>query len=70
MNGAFLAAGLIDAVSTLICPAIDALSGVSSIYEHDGPPGSHPAAGTHLHLVGSETLDGGVVWLRHEVVRR
>jgi len=69
INGAFLAAGLIDEVSTLICPAIDGLSGVPAIFEHQGPPDSHPAEGQHLRLLASETLEGGVVWLRHEVVR-
>ncbi|MEW5421718.1 dihydrofolate reductase family protein [Amorphus sp. 3PC139-8] len=67
-NGAFLAAGLIDEVSTLICPAIDGLSGVPTIFEHQGPPDSRPAAGQHLCLTTCEALDGGVVWLRHEVV--
>lgn len=68
-NGAVLAAGLIDAVSTLICPAIDGLAGVPAIFEHQGPPGSRPAQGQHLRLQSCETLDGGVVWLRHTVVR-
>lgn len=69
VNGAFLAAGLIDEVSTLICPAIDGLAGIPAIFEHAGEPDSRPAAGQHLRLVASETLPGGVVWLRHAVVR-
>lgn len=68
-NGAFLAAGLIDATSTLICPAIDGLSGVPAIYEHAGPPDSLPCEGQHLRLLSCDTLAGGVVWLRHEIVR-
>lgn len=68
-NGAFLAAGLIDETSNLICPAIDGLAGVPAIYEHAGPPGSFPAAGQHLRLLACEPLDGGVIWLRHEIVR-
>lgn len=68
-NGAFLAAGLIDQVSTLICPAIDGLAGIPAIFEHSGPSGSFPAEGQHLRLLSCETLEGGVVWLRHEVTR-
>ena len=68
-NGAFLAAGLIDEVSTLICPASDGLAGIPSIFEHSAPPGSHPAAGQHLRLRSCEVLEGGVIWLRHDVVR-
>ena len=68
INGAFLAAGLIDQVSTLVCPTIDGLAGIPAIFEHSGKAGSLPATGQHLKLVSSETLSGGVVWLRHEVV--
>ena len=66
-NGAFLTAGLIDAFSTLIAPAIDGLSGIPSIFEAAGPSDSRPAAGQHLRLTTCEMLDGGVVWLRHAV---
>lgn len=69
INGAFLAAGLIDEVSTLVAPAIDGLAGVPSIYEHAGGAGSRPAAGQHLALLGAETREDGFVWLRHRVVR-
>ncbi|GAA0626602.1 RibD family protein [Halomonas beimenensis] len=68
-NGAFLAAGLIDALSILICPALDGLAGEPSIFDHPGPPGSRPAAGQHLRLRACETLPGGVVWLRHDIER-
>tara|TARA_B100000614_G_scaffold250572_1_gene260891 strand:+ start:131204 stop:132394 length:1191 start_codon:yes stop_codon:yes gene_type:complete len=67
-NGAFLAAGLIDRFSTLICPTVDGLAGVPSILEAAGPAQGHPAAGQHLRLTACETLDGGVVWLRHDVI--
>ncbi|RAH96772.1 5-amino-6-(5-phosphoribosylamino)uracil reductase [Acuticoccus sediminis] len=69
INGSFLAAGLIDEVSTLIAPAIDGLSGIPAIFEHDGGPDSRPAAGQHLRLISSQTLEDGVIWLRHEVRR-
>ncbi|WP_264297484.1 MULTISPECIES: dihydrofolate reductase family protein [unclassified Halomonas] len=68
-NGAFLAAGLIDALSTLICPTLDGLAGVQAIYDHLGTGKSQPASGQHLALQASETLKGGVVWLRHDVTR-
>ncbi|WP_219924711.1 dihydrofolate reductase family protein [Halomonas sp. ND22Bw] len=68
-NGAFLAAGLIDAFSTLICPALDGLAGEASIVEHAGPAGSRPAAGQRLLLAACEPLSGDVVWLRHDVER-
>lgn len=67
INGAFLAAGLIDAVSTLIAPAIDGLTGVDAIYDHAGEPDERPAAKLRLTLTSCETLDGGLVWLRHGV---
>lgn len=67
-NGAFLAAGLIDSLSTLICPTLDGLSGIPAIFDHLGAPGSQPALGQHLELQSSETLQGGVVWLRHRIL--
>lgn len=69
INGAFLAARLIDEVSTLIAPAIDGLAGVPAIFEHKGAPDSRPSQGQRLELLASETLDGGVVWLRHRILR-
>lgn len=66
-NGTYLAAGLIDAVSTLICPTLDGQAGIPAIFEHLGAPESQPAAGQHLRLRACETLDGGVIWLRHDV---
>ena len=68
-NGAFLALGLIDEISTLICPTLDGLAGIPSIFEHSGPLESLPAVGQHLRLQACEALEGGVVWLRHDVLR-
>jgi len=67
INGAFLKAGLIDEISLLICPAIDGLSGVPSVFEYLGTPGEKPAAGHALRHLGTETLEGGTVWLRYRV---
>lgn len=61
LNGTFLAKGLIDATSTLILPVIDGNSGAPAIYEQ----GTGPAQS--LELVQTETLENGVVWLRHRV---
>jgi len=67
LNGSFLAAGLIDEMSTLICPTIDGLKGVPSIYDFHGDKGDNPAARQQLSLIDCSTLEGGVVWLRHAV---
>ncbi|MPQ94834.1 dihydrofolate reductase family protein [Thioclava sp. JE_KL1] len=61
LNGTFLAKGLIDATSTLILPLIDGNSGAPAIYEQ----GTGPAQS--LELVQTETLENGIVWLRHRV---
>lgn len=67
INGAFLAAGLIDELSVLIYPGIDGLAGVPSIVEHLGEPDELPARGQSLELTGVSTLPHGVVALRYTV---
>lgn len=69
VNGAFLAAGLIDEMSTLICPTIDGLAGVPAIYAFEGQAGDLPAKGQRLELTNCTPLEGGVIWLRHVVHR-
>jgi riboflavin biosynthesis pyrimidine reductase len=66
LNGAFLKARLIDEVSLLVYPGVNGLAGSPSIFEGRG---SLPSAGQALRLLGAETLDGGVVWLRYAVER-
>ena len=66
-NGAFLKAGLIDEISLLVYPGIDGLAGVPSIFEFLGADDDRPAAGKALRHFGTETLEGGVVWLRYKV---
>lgn len=61
LNGAFLAAGLIDETSTLIHPVVDGGQGVPAIYDH---PQATPR---RLALIASESLRDGTVWLRHRV---
>jgi riboflavin biosynthesis pyrimidine reductase len=65
INGAFLAQGLIDELSLLIYPGIDGLSDAPSIFEYHGEPNARPAEGRALRYLGSETLEGGMVWLRY-----
>lgn len=65
INAAFLHAGLIDEISVLVFPGLDAVAGVQSIFE--GPETGVPGYGRPLALKAVETLEGGMVWLRYEV---
>ena len=67
INGSFLKQRLIDEFSTLIQPAVDGLAGVQSIVDYHGDENEKPGAGQALRLIGCETLEGGMVWLRHKV---
>src|SRR5262245_22328795 len=69
INGAFLKHKLIDEFSTLIHPAVDGVAGGQTIVDYHGPEGDRPGAGQSLRLIGCETLEGGMVWLRHAVER-
>jgi 5-amino-6-(5-phosphoribosylamino)uracil reductase len=70
INGHFLKGKLIDEISLLIYPGIDGLAGVSSIFEYIGQPGELPAEGQSLRHFSTETLTGGMVWLRYAVEAR
>lgn len=67
INGAFLKAGLIDQISLLIYPGIDGLAGIPSIFEYIGTPDERPAEGRTLRHLATETLSGGMVWLRYRL---
>jgi 5-amino-6-(5-phosphoribosylamino)uracil reductase len=69
INGTFLKAGLIDEISVLIYPGIDGLAGVPSIFEYVGKPDEKPADGQSLRHLATETLEGGMVWIRYVVER-
>ncbi len=69
INGAFLKHQLIDEFSTLIFPAVDGIAGTQGIVDYAGPEGDRPGAGQSLRLTHCETLEGGMVWLRHKVER-
>jgi riboflavin biosynthesis pyrimidine reductase len=67
INGSFLKAGLLDEISVLIHPAVDGLAGVETIFEYPGQADERPGAGQALRHVHTETLEGGMVWLRYRV---
>jgi 5-amino-6-(5-phosphoribosylamino)uracil reductase len=69
INGAFLKHRLIDEFSTLIYPGVDGVAGSDSIVDYTGPEGDRPGAGQTLRLTHCESLEGGMVWLRHKVER-
>jgi hypothetical protein len=53
----------------LIRPAVDGVAGSQCIVDYEGPEGDRPGAGQSLRLTHCETLEGGMVWLRHAVER-
>lgn len=66
INGAFLKAGLIDELSLLIAPGIDGRHDVAAVFDGISPEG-HKAV--QLELKSVEQREGGVLWLRYDVVR-
>lgn len=66
-NSAFMAAGLVDQVSVLVFPGLDATSGEGSLFESAVGAGPAAARGKSLLHVSTQTLDGGIVWLRYLV---
>jgi 5-amino-6-(5-phosphoribosylamino)uracil reductase len=69
LDGAFLKAGLIDEINLLVYPGIDGLAGVPSISQYVGQPDEQPAPGKSLLHMSTETLEGGMVWLRYLLER-
>lgn len=65
IDGAMLAAGLLDELSLVIYPGIDGLMTAPSIFEYLGASDEYPAAGQSLELLSSETRPYGIVWLRY-----
>ncbi|MCB4769093.1 dihydrofolate reductase family protein [Ancylobacter sp. Lp-2] len=63
-NGAFFAAGLVDEVSLLLCPALDGRTGVSTIVEA-GDTGL--ADKVELSLISCEPAGHGTLHLRYAV---
>lgn len=69
IDGAMLAAGLLDELSLVIYPGIDGLMTAPSIFEYLGASDEYPAAGQSLELLSSETRPYGIVWLRYRFHR-
>ena len=66
IDGAMLAAGLLDELSLVIYPGIDGLTTSPSIFEYLGTSDELPANGQALELLSSETRSHGIVWLRYK----
>lgn len=69
IDGAMLAAGLLDGLSLVVYPGIDGLASAPSIFEYLGAPDELPAAGQTLELLSAETRTGGIVRLRYKFHR-
>ena len=66
IDGAMLAAGLLDELSLVIYPGIDGLTTSPSIFEYLGADDERPANGQALELLSAETRSHGIVWLRYK----
>ena len=66
VNGAFLAAGLVDEVSILLVPGIDGRQGIAATFDGMSVPGG---AAVPLKLRSVEQRAGDTLWLRYEVTR-
>lgn len=66
IDGAMLAAGLLDELSLVIYPGIDGNMTSPSIFEYLGASDERPAEGQAMELVSSETRTHGIVWLRYK----
>lgn len=65
INGAMLAAGLVDELSLVIAPRVDGTPGSAAVFDMAGGPGALPAA--QMALAHCEALEGGHVWLRYRL---
>lgn len=64
IDGAMLAAALLDELSLVIYPGIDGSASAPSVFEYVGAD-ELPAAGQSLELLSAETRPYGTVWLRY-----
>ena len=67
IDGAMLAAGLLDELSLMVYPGIDGSASSPSIFEYIG--NGRPAHGQALELISSDNLSHGIVWLRYRFVK-
>ena len=65
INGTFLAADLIDELSILVVPVADGRVHTPALFDVE----QQKAKPRALKLVSTETLTGGVVWLRYKIKR-
>jgi len=68
LNGALLAAGLIDEVSLLVCPFADGSRRLPTVF--DAPEAELGEKATALRLVSLQKRAGGIVWLRYRRAQR
>lgn len=68
VNGAFLNAELVDEISLVICPAIDAALDAPSIFLR--PSSLDELSPTSFDLVSAQALEGGLLWTRYRTVRQ
>jgi 2,5-diamino-6-(ribosylamino)-4(3H)-pyrimidinone 5'-phosphate reductase len=64
INGGMLRAGLVDEVSLLVAPVVDARVGTPTLFDDDGPD----VAPRRLALDAVERLADDVLWLRYRVM--
>jgi riboflavin biosynthesis pyrimidine reductase len=67
VNGAFLRAGLIDAISVAVFPALDGAQGAPCVFDSTSVMSEASAPVRTVTLQSSQTLEGGAVWLRYKV---
>lgn len=69
INGAMLAAGLLDELSLVVYSGIDGFTTAPSIFEYLGAADENPAEGQSLELLNVEVQPHGIVWLRYRFHR-
>lgn len=67
-NGAFLRAGLLDEISLIVFPVVDGAKGVSSTFDSSDEEAGIAAPVESMTLTSSAVLEGGVVWLRYQLI--
>lgn len=67
IDGAMLAAGLLDELSLVVYPGIDGNSLSPSVFEYVGE--GRAAHGQALEFVSAEVLPHGIVWMRYRFVK-
>src|SRR6201995_4078821 len=66
-HGAFLRAGLVDALNPVIVPAVDGAKGAPCVFDSTEAESDRRAPVTAMTLESSRVLDGGAVHLRYRI---